>query len=160
VWSDGMEGGKKVALDPRTAVEWWENRASAPPNELVARGHRVLNAGWWPLYFVTGGPLAGFRASVEDMYEKWDAHRFEGPYTQRWFGADSEPFALAQDDPRQLGATVNVWNDEPGKMSEAQISAGIAPRLRVLAQKTWDSPQLAPAYSVFAKRVEPVSPSP
>ena len=48
----------------------------------------------------------------------------------------------------------------PGNMSEDQIAAGIAPRLRVLAQKTWASPQLTQRYADFAKRVEPVSPSP
>lgn len=162
VWSDGIEDGKAVKLDPRTAVEWWENKASAPPATLVARGHRVLNAGWWPLYFVTGGPLSGLRAPVEEMYELWEPRRFEGPYNGRWVGQPglSAPNFLPPGERRQLGATVNVWNDVPGNMSEAQIAAGIAPRLRVLAQKTWGSLPLAASYADFAKRVEPVSPSP
>jgi hexosaminidase len=160
VWSDGMEGGRAVRLDPRTAVEWWENRASAAPAALVARGHRVLNAGWWPLYYVTGGPLVGFRASVDDMYEKWEPWRFEGPYTPRWFGGPDNHVELAPGDRRQLGATIAVWNDEPGAMSESQIADGIRPRLRVLAQKTWASPQLAASYAAFARRVEAVSPPP
>ena len=159
VWSDGMEHGRAVKVDPRTAVQWWENRASAPPAELVRRGHSVLNASWWPLYYVTGGPVSGFRATVEDMYEKWEPHRFEGPFTPRWFadGVDGK-FELPPGEPKQLGATVNVWNDEPGKMSQDEIAAGIAPRLRVLAQKTWGSRPLADGYAEFARRAEPVSP--
>ena len=163
VWSDGIEGGKAVKLDPRTAVEWWENRASASPTELVARGHRVLNAGWWPLYYVTGGTFSGLRAKVEEMYEGWEPRRFEGPYSSPWFGAGPlvpDPQFLAPGEPRQLGATLNVWNDQPGAMSEDQIAAGIRPRLRVLAQKTWASPQLAASYAEFARLVEPVSPAP
>ena len=162
VWSDGMEGSSKVRLDPRTVVQWWENRASAPPAELVKRGHRVLNSGWWPLYFVTGGPLENLRAGVDDMYEQWEPRRFEGPYNSRWFSDGPvvpAPQFLDANEPRQLGATVNVWNDDPGNMSEGQIAAGIAPRLRVLAQKTWASPQLTSSYAEFAKRTAPVSPS-
>jgi hexosaminidase len=162
VWSDGIEGGSAVKLDPRTAVEWWENRASAPPSELVARGHRVLNSGWWPLYYVTGGTFAALRAKLDEMYEGWEPRRFEGPYSSRWFGGPlaPDPFYLAADEQRQLGASLDVWNDVPGAMSEDQIADGIRPRLRVLAQKTWGSPQLSASYSEFARRVDPVSPAP
>ena len=48
-------------------------------------------------------------------------------------------------EPRQLGSTVNVWNDVPGNMSEAAIADGIAPRLRVLAQRAWGSPDVVAA---------------
>jgi hypothetical protein len=97
------------------------------------------------------------------MYEGWEPRRFEGPYTSRWFGAGPlvpDPQFLAPGEPRQLGATLNVWNDVPGTMSEDQIAAGIRPRLRVLAQKTWASPQLTASYADFARLVEPVSPAP
>jgi hexosaminidase len=150
-WSDGIKGGSAVQLDRRTAVEWWENRSSPEPAELVAQGHRVLNAGWWPTYFVTGGPLMSLRAPVDEMYEDWAPHRFEGPYNQRWFGGRPDPLLLDPAEPRQLGATVNVWNDVPNEMTEQQIADGIAPRLRVLAQKTWGSP--APeSYAEFEQR--------
>ena len=74
----------------------------------------MLNVGWWPLYYVTGGPLNFLRASEQDMYEHWSPAHFEGPYTPRWvLGAPLTAFDLAADDFRNLGATIAVWNDDP-----------------------------------------------
>ena len=151
VWSDGIEGGSAVTLEPTAAVEWWENRSSPAPEELMAAGHLVQNAGWWPLYYVTGGPLMDLRATEEEMYEDWEAHIFEGPWSPRWAGGDpgGARFEVAKDAPFQLGAQLNVWNDDPGNMSQEEIAAGIAPRLRILAQKTWGSPHLTDDYDEF-----------
>jgi hexosaminidase len=44
-----------------------------------------------------------------------------------------------------------VWNDDPTAESEAEIAAGIAPRLRVIAQKTWKSPLLVRSYADFTR---------
>src|SRR5439155_1488962 len=81
VWSDGVSGGSAVSLPRGVAVEWWENLHSPSPQALIAQGHPVLNVGWWPLYYVTGGPLAGFRSTEQDFYERWSPEHFEGPYT-------------------------------------------------------------------------------
>jgi hexosaminidase len=59
---------------------------------------------------------------------------------------------------RVLGSELHVWNDVPHVESVAQIARGIAPRLRVLAQKTWDTPPPAPSYDGFLRlwnRVRP-----
>jgi hexosaminidase len=154
VWSDGIEGGSAVKLDPNAAVEWWENRASPTPTELMERGHLVQNAGWWPLYYVTGGPLESLRATEREMYEEWEANVFEGPWSPRWGGGDpgGARFEVPADAPNQLGAQLNVWNDDPGNMSQEEIAAGIAPRLRIVAQKTWGSPQLTDDYEEFRRR--------
>jgi hexosaminidase len=141
-----------LSLDRRSVVEWWENRSSPEPADLVRAGHRVMNAGWWPTYFVTGGPLASLRAPVQEMYEGWEAYRFEGPYTRRWLGGPPDIFSLHPDEPLQLGAKINVWNDDPAAMTEDEIADGIGPRLRVLAQKTWASPSLTDRYAVFKQR--------
>jgi hexosaminidase len=153
VWSDGIEGASAVTLDPTAAVEWWENRSSPSPEELMSAGHPVQNAGWWPLYYVTGGPLMGLRATEEEMYEEWDPHVFEGPWSTRWVTGDpgGARFEVAPDSERQLGAQLNVWNDDPGNMSQEAIAEGIAPRLRILAQKTWGSPQLTDDYQEFSR---------
>jgi hexosaminidase len=154
VWSDGIEGGSAVTLDPSTEIEWWENRASAPPGELMERGHLVQNAGWWPLYYVTGGPLESLRATEQEMYEDWNPFVFEGPWSPRWAGADpgAARFEVERDAPLQLGAQLNVWNDDPGNMSQDEIAAGIARRLKILAQKTWGSRELTPDYDEFKRR--------
>jgi len=151
VWSDGITGGSAVTLDPDAAVEWWENRSSPTPDELMSAGHQVQNAGWWPLYYVTGGPLMGLRATEEEMYEDWNPWIFEGPWSTRWVNGDpgGARFEVAEDAERQLGAQLNVWNDDPDNMSQDEIAAGIAPRLRILAQKAWGSAQLTDDYAEF-----------
>ena len=153
MWSDGIKGGSAVTLDPDAAVEWWENRSSPAPDELMSAGHQVQNAGWWPLYYVTGGPLMGLRATEEEMYEDWNPWIFEGPWSTRWVNGDpgGARFEVAKDAERQLGAQLNVWNDDPDNMSQDEIAAGIAPRLRILAQKTWGSPQLTDDYDEFKR---------
>ena len=158
VWGDGIRGGSAVTLDRSAAVEWWENSHSPTPAELVAAGHPVLNVGWWPLYYVTGGPLAGARASERDMYEQWEARHFEGPYTARWGGGPPQYEELPASEPGQLGAQLAVWNDDPTAMSESAIAAGIAPRLAILAQKTWATPPRHADYAGFTRDVEALTP--
>jgi hexosaminidase len=57
-----------------------------------------------------------------------------------------------------LGSELHVWNDDPAAETVEQTARGIAPRLRVLAQKTWDTPAPAPTYAGFERiwnRVRP-----
>ena len=61
VWSDGTGGGSAVTLDPTASVMWWEEQHSPTPLTLTRAGHQVINVGWWPLYYVTGGPLTDLR---------------------------------------------------------------------------------------------------
>ncbi len=152
VWSDGVGGAAVVPLDADVAIEWWEQLHSATPNATVASGRDILNVGWWPLYFVTGGPLHGLRAPEADMYEAWTVKDFEGPYTTHYFtGQPQQRFTLAADEPHQLGATLAVWNDDPtvDAAKPGPLAAAIAPRLAILAQKTWDAPQLTSSYATF-----------
>jgi hexosaminidase len=153
IWADGMKGGAAVTLDPKITVEWWEGRSSPSPEELIEQGHDVLNVSWWPLYYVTGGPLKGLRTEEADMYMRWDPRDFEGPYTLRWFTGLSMAERLAADEPRQLGATLAVWNDDPASPDARPdaVAAGIRPRLAILAQQTWGSPKLEERYGAFRR---------
>jgi hexosaminidase len=145
VWSDGL--GDDPAWLPRdVAVEWWEELHSQSPERLLADGRDVLNVSWWPLYYVTGGPLQGHRASEREMYETWVPRRFEGPYSALL------PVDLGTTVTRDpLGATLAVWNDDPSSPAArpAALAAGIAPRLAILAQQTWGSAKLVPGYAAF-----------
>jgi hexosaminidase len=58
---------------------------------------------------------------------------------------------LPAGEPLNRGSELHVWNDDPGAETEAQIAAGIAPRLRVIAQKTWASPLLVGDYAGFER---------
>jgi hexosaminidase len=145
VWSDGAGGGSAVALDRRAVVEWWEERHSASPRALTAAGHEVLNAGWWPTYYVNG-PLSNLRADLREAYDGWEPFRFDGPYSSRWAGSDATTQELDPTDPKLTGSELHVWNDDPDAATEDEIAAGIAPRLRLIAQKTWGAPPMADTF--------------
>ena len=152
VWSDGVGGGSAVRLNPRASVEWWEERHSPSVTDLVAAGYRVLNTGWWPNYYVTGGPLEGLRTPVSQAYEIFRPNEFTGPYTARWGTPRAPPSGrLRFGDLRQLGGSLAVWNDDPDSpdASEDSVAAGITPRLHVLAQRLWGSPDRYRAYDAF-----------
>ncbi len=111
-----------------------------------------MNTGWWPLYYVTGGPLQGHRAPVEHMYENWTADEFNGEFSPRFLTPEA-PSEHTIDGPRQRGASLAVWNDDPAApgATEQAVADGIRPRLRVLAQKTWGTTQLTDSYAEFAE---------
>jgi hexosaminidase len=152
VWSDGVGGGSAARLDRRTSVEWWEELNSPSVADLVAAGYRVLNTGWWPNYYVTGGPLEGLRTPVSQQYEIFRPNDFTGPYTARWAVPTAPPSGhLPFGDRRQLGGSLAVWNDDPNSpdATEDSVAAGITPRLHVLAQRLWGSPDQYQTYNEF-----------
>jgi hexosaminidase len=147
MWHDGLEGGRVVTVNPATVVDWWIDTAGPTPQELLAAGHRIMNAGWFPTYYVNG-PLGAVRPDMRTAYESWEVNQFYGPFVYDET-AQNPPDVVAPDEPRNLGSKIHVWNDDPEAMTEAQIAEGIFPRLRVIAQKTWNSPLLVPAYADF-----------
>jgi hexosaminidase len=154
VWNDGIDGGSAVTLRRDIAVEWWNNPAgpgTGPgPQDWIAQGHPVLNAGWFPTYYVAGSSSTSAppRPDMAWAYEDWDVNRFLGAYYANRDAHEPE-FVLPAGEPLNRGSELHVWNDNPGAETEAQIAAGIAPRLRVIAQKTWASPLLVPDYAQF-----------
>jgi hexosaminidase len=159
VWSDELGGGSATRVTPEAVVEWWTNVSplSDPrppaPQELLDRGHRIMNAGWFPTYYV-GGPLATVRPDMRTAYEHWAVNDFYGPFVLDETLA-YPPETVSPDEPHNVGAKLNVWNDDGERgESEEDIARGIRPRLRVLAQKTWDSPPLTESYEEFTRIAE------
>jgi hexosaminidase len=154
IWHDGLSGGR---LNRDVVVEWWTDHAGPTPRELLRQGHRVLNAGWWPTYYVAGGPLSEVHPSPKVAYETWQVNLFGGLAINSPIPANPlQPVAASSR--RVLGAELHVWNDVPFRETPAEIARGIAPRLRVLAQKTWDTPPPAGGYAGFLRvwnRVRP-----
>jgi hexosaminidase len=151
VWHDGLT---RPGLRRDVIVEWWADHAGPSPRELLARGHRILNAGWYPTYYVVS-PLGRVRPSMREAYESWAVNRFGGLAINT--PTPANPLQVV---PRRgvLGSELHVWNDVPDGETAAQTARGIAPRLRVLAQKTWDSPPPARSYAGFVRlwsRVRP-----
>jgi hexosaminidase len=146
IWHDGLSGTR---LRRDVVVEWWADHAGPSPPELLAQGHRVLNAGWWPTYYVAGGPLGKVHPSARVAYEQWQVNLFGGLALN-----SPTPGSLQRVSPgtrRVLGSELHVWNDVPFNETVAEIARGIAPRLRVLAQKTWDTPPPAGGYAGFLR---------
>jgi hexosaminidase len=145
VWHDGLAA---EGLRRDVVVEWWADHTGPSPRALLARGHRVLNAGWFPTYYLAGGPLSAVQPSVRAAYETWEVNLFGGLAVN----SPTPPNPLQPVPARSrrvLGSELHVWNDVPFTQTRAEIARGIAPRLRVLGQKTWDTPPPARSYAGF-----------
>ncbi|HSV40396.1 MAG TPA: beta-N-acetylhexosaminidase [Nocardioidaceae bacterium] len=153
VWNDGIGGGKVVRLHPATDVGWWTDISPLgdlvglpTPQALIDAGHRIVNHGWYPTYYTTV-PLPP-RPDVGYMYESWAVHRFHGAVYLN--GDIGTPWhTVAPGEPANRGSLLNLWNDDPAAAMEAEDAVGIAPRLAVMAQKTWDTEPLVPTYAEF-----------
>ncbi|WP_162932311.1 beta-N-acetylhexosaminidase [Solimonas sp. K1W22B-7] len=174
-WHDGVSGGNAVNVNPDTVVEWWTDfnpigdLLPPPPQEFLDRGHTIGNASYWPLYY-TVGAAAGFPAGLPprpdlcSMYESWEVNEFTGPLNAPAVLCQTVHVlpvkTVATDEARNLGAKLFVWTDSPEAETEAEIAAGIAPRLRIVAQKTWNSPRLTPRYAAFQPLAEAIGHAP
>lgn len=173
MWHDDMNGGSVVTINPDIIVEWWTNFSplSDPlppaPQALLNQGRTIMNAGWWPTYYTLGVGIPGVpvpvplppRVDYKDVYETWEVHEFYGPLFVNGtvqFPAET----VAPDQARNLGSKLHVWCDDPEAETLEQIAEGIAPRLRVIAQKTWDSPLLVPDYAAFGAVMDAVGHEP
>ena len=99
--------------------------------------------------------MVGRPRRAKAAYETWEVNLFGGLAIN-----SPTPVGPLQRVPatRVLGSELHVWNDVPFSETPAEIARGIAPRLRVLAQKTWDSPPPAIGYAGFERvwnRVRP-----
>jgi hexosaminidase len=149
VWHDGMSGGRAVRLRRGVVVEWWSDHAGPGPRALLARGHRVLNAGWFPTYYVVGS-LGRVRPSMRTAYASWAVNRFSGLLVNVP-QPSQPPEVVSPRNRRVLGSELHVWNDDPQGETAAETARGIAPRLRVLAQKTWGSLHAPRSYAGFLR---------
>jgi hexosaminidase len=153
VWNDQLAGTSVVPVNPDVVVDWWINTSpfgdplALAPATLISQGHRVLNAGWFPTYY-TGdlGPVEG-KSNMQQAYENWRVNEFSGPELSG--DIRQSPQTVSPNDHNVLGSTLDVWGPLPETI--AQTAAGIAPRLAVIAQKTWDSPPLTASYPQFQR---------
>lgn len=144
IWHDGLT---RPGLRRDVVVEWWAEHAGPSPRQLLAAGHRILNAGWWPTYYDVG-PLGQVRPSMKAAYESWQPNTFGGLA----INTPLPPNPLQRVPSRHvLGSELHVWNDDPSAETVSQTARGIRPGLRVIAQKTWGSPPPAPTYAGFER---------
>jgi hexosaminidase len=157
MWNDGLAGGSAVKAHPDIVVDWWTNGGDSPsPAAVLGQGHRISNSGWYPTYYVNSAVTGTIppRPDMASAYTSWSVDQFFGEfYLDPTARLGPPPYRLAPGEPRNLGAELNVWNDDPNYATQDQIATAIAPRLRLIAQKTWDSPPLTSSYASFEKIV-------
>jgi len=144
IWNDEAGDGSRVQLKPSIVVEWWTNvnplsdPLAPSPQQLLADGHKVTNMGWWPCYFGSPGLP---EPSMREAYDEWQVHRFYGPiYLNSTI--QFPPAVIDPNEPRNLGSRLAIWGD--GKVrTEDEVATDTLPHLRVMAQKTWESPEPA-----------------
>jgi hexosaminidase len=158
IWSDQMGGTGVVPVNTDVVAEWWSSisplgdAVTVAPSTLLARGYRVLNAGWYPNYYTDNlGPIAG-RADLTDVYKNWEVNQFDGQ--ELTTGTITTMQTVPAASPGLLGTTLNIWG--PLEESTEQTAAGIEPRLAVLAQKAWGSRPPAATYAGFARAMRRV----
>lgn len=146
-WNDGLHSDGVVEPNPAIVVDYW-TESELTPQMLLDRGHQVMNAGWYPTYYVVA-PHQTIEPVTNDMpasaYETWEVHRFSG--LDR-----SKVHLVDPDEPGNLGSKVHLWGDFNAVApyeSEEQSAEGIAAQLRIVAQKTWRSKQLTETWEEF-----------
>jgi hexosaminidase len=163
VWNDQVGNGvPKSAIAADVTVDWWTDFSSDNwlPKQIVRAGHHIMNHGWWPTYYVTGGFVHPPNPDMGTAYESWSVEQFIG---NRYFlpTAPSDPHILPPGKKRlNLGAALNVWNDEPNFVNEVDVSNAIFEPLRVMAQKTWGSPALYSDFHSFQGAIRTVGEAP
>jgi hexosaminidase len=167
-WNDDLNGASAVTVNPDIIIEWWTEFQPLgdiilipTPQALLDRGHHIHNASNWPTYLTPGGPSAAqIPPDMAETYKAWDVHQFAGAL---YAGPVHLPYkTVAADERRNLGTKFHFWaNDEFGTLgNEDEIAVDIAPRLRVIAQKSWQSPLLTPDYASFQPIMDAVGHAP
>lgn len=167
VWNDSVgDGVPKSAIAADVTVDWWTDFSllseSEPwePKQIVGAGHHIMNNGYWPTYYDTGGFFHPPNPDMRTAYESWSVEQFIG---DRYFlpTAPSAPHKLPPDKERlNLGAALNVWNDQPNFVNEVDVYNAIFEPLRVMAQKTWGSPALYSDFHSFQGAIRKVGEPP
>ncbi|MCZ0997480.1 beta-N-acetylhexosaminidase [Streptomyces mirabilis] len=163
VWNDLFSQEGVVTLDKDLVIDWWTDlfypqQPISPdhPQTLLAEGYRINNRGFFPTYDFPLGPPA--KPSMPWTYENWTANSFHG-YA---YGGDyptSGFYTVDPNTPANLGSLINLWNSG-GSWTEDEAADSIFPRLRVMAQKTWESPALVTDYDRFQGIITAVGAAP
>ncbi|WP_338533645.1 beta-N-acetylhexosaminidase [Paenibacillus peoriae] len=163
VWNDTLTPGHTVPVDKNVHVDWWTDlNTPVPttnpesPQQLLLEGYTIMNSSFWPTYDYND---SGYPAppSVQGMYETWAVQRFHGFVYNDEHGSGGPFHDIDPAEPRNQGSKLHFWNDgNENDYTEAQVAASIFSRLRVIAQKTWESAPLVTTYAEFQPIIESV----
>ena len=159
IWSDSLSPETTVKVDKNVIIDWWTDLNGSDlspaelPQQILDEGYSIQNCSFWPTYDYNPIDYPP-PPTIEGMYETWAVQRFHGLMPTFY---DIDPA-----EPRNLGSELNYWNDgdDTGNLTEEQCAANIFPRLRVMAQKTWESAPLVTTYTEFQPIIESVGSAP
>ncbi|WP_340024793.1 glycoside hydrolase family 20 protein [Paenibacillus sp. FSL K6-1096] len=135
-WNDGLYRAdqiQRVAPKPSIQITYWTkwHPMMAPVEDILAKGHQVINYNDGYLYYVLG-EHAGYKyPTAGKIRASWHPGLFPartGEVKQEYTGAY----------PRELvGTTFSIWSDKPEAQSEAEVAAGLRGPLRAMAELAW-----------------------
>lgn len=160
-WDDIYEvAGNAQAPNPDIVVEmWW---AYVSPQYVLSRGHTMINAESFTLYYIPGAG-ANQPANAVNLYENWAPDKQWVDHVN-WV-ASSNGWAPVYEDlpvstPGIRGGKLHVWSDDSGPAAEMEIQNGIAPDLRGVAQNSWGSPKLTATFNAFSPILNAIGDTP
>lgn len=135
-WNDGLYRAdqiQRVAPKPSIQITYWTkwHPMMAPVEDILAKGHQVINYNDGYLYYVLGEHAGYTYPTAEKISASWHPGLFPartGEAKQEYTGAY----------PRELvGTTFSIWSDKPEAQSEAEVAAGLRGPLRAMAELAW-----------------------
>ncbi|GBF74525.1 putative beta-N-acetylhexosaminidase [Paenibacillus sp. 598K] len=148
IWNDGIKNSTAAPLDTDIQAEYWRwdpNHPSLTPQQLLDRGQTILNTNSEYLYYVLG---RDWKPNPAAVYEQFTPSLFPGGYT------------IADNHPKNLGASLAIWCDNADSETEGQVELGVQNTLRSLSQVNWGSPKLAASYSAFLPLISHIGSAP
>lgn len=167
MWNDNVGPGTTIEPDTNIVIQFWTDSDSEDyfgpngpytPQALLDMGYKIVNDSF--LYTYTAPPGGQSEvATAGYQYDNWAVDKFYGYLFLNLGGGNIiKPLpdkTVAPGAPGFLGASLNMWNSG-GTWTQDEGAADIYPRLRVMAQKTWGSPQLAATYADFQPIIDQV----
>lgn len=185
MWNDVLVPGTTPQVDTDVVIDWWTDADSDniigslfgggpyvpyTPQELLDRGYKVLNSAFLSTY--TSPPGGHTRApTYKCLYATFAVTKFFGYLYNDTFDTDTPAESqscgpmfggyktVAEGAEGLLGARVTMWNStQPGvpPWSEEDGWDDIYPRLRVMAQRTWNSVEYAADRPAFEALISDV----
>ncbi|MFJ4166924.1 family 20 glycosylhydrolase [Microbacterium sp. NPDC089698] len=165
-WNDNVGPGTTIELDTNIVIQYWTDSdsedffgANGPftPQTLLDKGYQVVNDSLLPTYaYPTGGQTPQIHPNY--LYDSWNVNEFYGYLYFEQNGSYVKILptkTVAVGAPGLRGSMLNDWNSG-GTWTQEEAAADITPRLRTMAQKTWNSPLPATDYTGFQSIIDQV----
>ncbi|KHK98790.1 hypothetical protein LK09_07790 [Microbacterium mangrovi] len=165
-WNDNVGPGTTIELDTNIVIQYWTDSDSEDffgpngpytPQTLLDMGYQIVNDSLLPTYaYPTGGQTPQIHPAY--LYDSWEVNQFYGYLYFEVNGSYVKILptkTVAVGAPGLRGSMLNDWNSG-GTWTPDEAAADIYPRMRTMAQKTWNSPQLAPDYTEFQSIIDQV----